>query len=90
MKYISCNSEGKIIKHFSFTNKPINYTYAALKHYYTKSVEEYCKKTKRGEAFYPNAKYNEIRKKGKMKRYFDYNKKTDEKIKLFKKIFCLK
>ena len=45
MKYISCNSEGKIIKYYSFINEPVNYKYAALKHYYTKSVEEFCNKT---------------------------------------------
>ena len=90
MKYISCNSEGKIIDYFSFINIPVNYKYAALKHYYTKSVEEYCHKTKRGEAFYTNVIYNERRKKLKIHRYFAYNKKTKEKIELFKKIFSLK
>jgi hypothetical protein len=89
MEYISCNSEGKIIDYFSFINKPVNYKYAALKHYYTKSVEEYCHKTKRGEAFYTNFILNERRKRIKMHRFFLYNKKTKEKIKLFEKLFSL-
>ncbi len=89
MKYISCNSEGKIIKYYSYMNLPVNYKYAALKHYYTKSVEEYCNKSIRGEAFYPNIIFNEKRKKQKMEMYFKINKKNDEKIKLFKKLFSL-
>ena len=90
MKYTSCNSEGKIMNYYSLVSKPVNFKYALLKHYYTKSVEEYCYKTKRGEAFYPDIIYNERRKKGKMRRYFYFNKKTDAKIKLFKKLFSLK
>jgi hypothetical protein len=71
-------------------NKPVTFKYAYLKHYYTKSVEEYWHKTKRGEAFYTNIVYNEKRKRKKMKRYFTYNIKTKEKVNLFKKIFELK
>ena len=90
MKYTTPNSSGKELKYYSFLNYPFNYSYAYLKHYYTKSVEEYCKKTKRGEAFYSNIKYNNKRKKLKMIRYFKYNIKTKKKLNLFKKLFKLK
>jgi hypothetical protein len=70
MKYISCNSQGKIMKYDSLINYPANYTYAALKHYYTKSVEEYCYKTRRGEAFHSDIVYNVKRKKKKNQKLF--------------------
>ena len=90
MRYISCNSNGNRISHSSFRISPFNHTYAFLKHYYTKSVQEYCHKTERGEAFYPNIIFNDIRKKRRIDRYFQYNIKTKEKLELFKKIFKLK
>ena len=46
MNVTNCNSQGDIIKYDSGTN-PMNHTYAAIKHYYTKSVEEYVNKTRR-------------------------------------------
>lgn len=51
MNYVSCNSLGEIIRYNNNTI-PFNNKLAILKHYYTKSVEEYCNKTKRGEAFF--------------------------------------
>ena len=90
MRYISCNSLGNITSHSSFTVRPFTHKYAFLKHYYTKTVEEYCHKTKRGEAFYPNIKFNNIRKKQRIDRFFRYNIKTKQKVDLFKKIFRLK
>ena len=90
MRYISCNSSGNRVSHSSFNITPFNHTYAFLKHYYTKSVQEYCHKTERGEAFYPNIKFNYFRKKQRIDRYFQYNIKTKEKLELFKNIFKLK
>ena len=90
MKYISCNSLGNIISHSSFRIRPFNHKFAFLKHYYTKTVQEYCQKTKRGEAFYPNIKFNIYRKKKRIDRFFQYNIKTKEKVELFKKIFRIK
>ena len=90
MNYRSCNSLGKMISYDSYTNIPFNVYNAILKHYYTKSVEEYCNKTKRGEAFYFNISFDYKRKIDKINRYFSYNKKTKEKIILFKKLFSLK
>ena len=71
MKYICCNSLGEIIKYDDYTNIPFNNTYAVLKHYYTKSVEEYCNKKKRGEAFYSKINFNENLKKKIINHYFE-------------------
>ena len=90
MNYTSCNSNGDIIKYNVNYNKKINYTYSVLKHFYTKSVEEYVNKTKRGEAFFNSVYINNNRKYKKINNYFIYNKKTIEKINLFKKLFSLK
>ena len=59
--------------------------YARLKHYYTKSTEEYANKSKRGSAANV-VKWDEKRKKYKYNLYFLYNKKTKEKEILLKKI----
>ena len=92
MKYTTCNSNGEIINYKSKKNLYFNFTYAALKHYSTKSVEEYYYKVKRG---YPNYKlkdyhYNKSKIIQKINYYFIYNKKTKKKIKLFKKLFKIK
>ena len=59
--------------------------YARLKHYYTKSTEEYANKCKRGSAANV-VKWDEKRKKFKYDLYYYYNKKTKEKEILLKKI----
>lgn len=89
MKYITCNSLGQKIKYNSFII-PFNYTYAYLKHYMTKSVEEYCNKVRRGEAFFNYLQFNEKRKQFKINKYFKFNKKTNNKIILFKLLFSIK
>ena len=69
----------------SGAKKP-NFTYAALKHFYTKSVEEYFIKSSRGSAF-ANVHWTPGRKRFKFKLYFYYNKKMKAKVKLLKKMF---
>ena len=88
MNVTNCNSQGEIIS-YNAGRSPMNYTFAALKHYFSKSLEEYVKKVKRGDSFIPTG-YNEGRKRAKMRRYFGYNKYTIEKENLFKKLFKLK
>jgi len=83
--YPSCNSEGKKMKSGSGAKKP-NFYYAALKHYYTKSTEEYLIKSMRGSAF-SRARWSNKRKKYKYKLYFYYNKRTKKKVKLLKRLF---
>lgn len=48
--YISCDPSGKVISSKAFYNNNINYDYAILRHYSTKTIEEYCLKIKRGRA----------------------------------------
>ena len=63
-----------------------NFTYAYLKHYYTKSAEEYFIKSSRGSAS-NKVVWNQNRKLFKFKLFFYYNKKTKEKVELLKKLF---
>ena len=88
MNVTNCNSQGDIIKYNSGSN-PINHTYAAIKHYYTKSVEEFVNKTRRGDSFVYKG-YNDFWKRKRMKVYFGYNNYSLEKENLFKKLFELK
>ena len=87
--YTSCNSLGEVIDYNAGVNKPANHVYARLKHYYSKSLEEYVIKSKRGDAFIP-AFWNEGRKRQKLRHYFGYNNWTQEKENLLKKFFDLK
>ena len=88
MNVTNCNSQGDIIKYDSGTN-PMNHTYAAIKHYYTKSVEEYVNKTRRGDSFIYKG-YTDFWKRKRIKAYFGYNNYSLEKENLFLKLFKLK
>ena len=88
MNVTSCNSQGNIIPYYSGASE-INHTYAAIKHYYTKSVEEYVNKTKRGDSFVFKG-YNDYWKRKRIKLYFGYNNYSIEKENLFKKLFKIK
>ena len=61
------------------------FKYARLRHYYTKSTEEYANKCKRGSASNV-VKWIEGRKRFKYGLYFIYNKKTKEKEDLLRKV----
>ena len=85
MKCVSCNSAGREIDYKAgYTG--VNFTYAALKHYYTKSTEEYLKKSMRGCADH-NVTWDNGTKKFKYNLYFVYNKRTKEKEDLLKRLF---
>ena len=90
LPYISCNSVGKIMTRRYFRkchyNSPPNYERAALRHYATKSIEEFCKKIKRG---YPDQKVdiNKNYLKGNFDYYFERNNITDEKLAFIKEFF---
>ena len=86
----NCDSSGKKIGFKAGYTKP-NFAYAALKHYYTKSTEEYAIKSKRGSAYYFRKINWDLRRKNeKFNYYFIYNKKTKEKVALLKKLFDMK
>ena len=82
---INCNSAGKIIGYGGGSTKP-NFTYASLKHYYTKTAEEYFIKSSRGSALNKVA-WDKNRKLYKFRLFFYYNRKTKEKVELLKKLF---
>jgi hypothetical protein len=89
MNVTNCNSAGEKIKYRTGHTK-VNFTYAALKHYYSKSTEEYAIKSSRGSVYYGKVNWDLNRKKMKIHYYFMYNKKTPEKVALLKKLFDMK
>ena len=82
----ACNSMGKIIDPKKYYSSPFNYEFSFLKHYSTKTIEEYCNKLKRGRS-----DILEKLNKNTLKRYYKYffklNKKIKEKIDYFNKCF---
>ena len=64
-------------------NTNVNYTMAKLKHYTTKSVEEYCDKIKRG---YPDREYGHNFDDLNMRKYFEVNEETNKKRIMFKNL----
>ena len=69
------NSLGEEINFGTRIAKPVNFTYAAIKHYYTKSLEEYANKIRRGDAFVFK-RWDYKRQLNRIKYYFIYNKRT--------------
>lgn len=81
-----CNSKGERIYPINFFNNKIEKNPKAyIKHYYTKSAEEFCFKLKKGNAHF-NKKSKDYNKtiKDRIKLFFRLNKKTEEKIKILK------
>ena len=79
--YICCGSSGKKISSISPWNKPYDYSFGYIKHYRTKTIEEYLNKMKKGK---PDANMNYDYM---VKMFFLTNKKTKEKMDIFKKEF---
>ena len=79
----SCNSIGTIIERYNpFTVSPYEYRYGELKHFATKSAEEFVDKTKRG------TNRNIYHKpEDRLGVYFRINKFTEEKLKFFEEKF---
>ena len=70
IKYF-CNSKGKRIFPLDFFYREFtNDNLAFIKHFYTKTVKEFCNKITKGDIFFSQSNYN-------------YNKSIDNKIKLF-------
>ena len=79
-----CDSRGRYIQNSFSPFCDYDFSVAYLKHYTTKSVEEYCEKIKRG---FPDMTPNNFDEQHDMaERYFRYNKKTDEKLALIKEM----
>ena len=79
----NCNSKGELIfpESFIIPTKE-NDSFAYLKHFYTKTAEEYCHKRKRGYA-QTLSKQNEKLSETEINAFFRYNERTAEKIKIF-------
>ena len=82
----ACNSRGNTTNPKAVFSDPANFEKAYLKHYATKSIEEYCNKTKRGRS-----DTLVVLDQKTLKEYFDYfflrNKITQEKLDYIEKIF---
>jgi len=82
----ACNSIGNITDPNAFYSSPFNFEFSYLKHYSTKTIEEYCKKRKRGRSDIL-VKFNKKTIKSYFNFFFEINKKTKAKIIYFKKCF---
>jgi hypothetical protein len=80
VNYKSCSSSGKIVDSKTPFVEPPDYECAFIKHFYTKSFEEFCLKLKRG---WPDITDNIIL----IKNLINENKNNNEKLKIIKKIF---
>ena len=84
--YIACSSSGKIVDSKNFFVNPPDYKFALLKHYATKTIEEYCLKIKRGRAD-TKLLLNNKTLLDKFDYFFFRNNKTKEKVLYFNNIF---
>ena len=75
-----CDNKGDWCLNLGF--HPYDYTYAYLKHYRLKSVEEYCKKIARG---YPDQIVTDKSRQRYINRLFDFFDKTPEVLEVVKK-----
>ena len=80
----SCDSNGKI--RLGVHVNPPEYKTSILNHYFTKTINEFCRKIKRGHAYY-NLTYDNKLFFRTFNMFFRYNKKTKEKIDIFNKNF---
>ena len=85
--YSFCNSNGSKIYPKNFINNKIEISpMAFLKHYYTKTVEEFCNKLNKGNAHYHKNHPNYIQTiKRRINLFFLWNKITIEKIEILEK-----
>ena len=85
--FTACSSSGKVTDSNNYYVTPPDYEYAILKHYFTKTIEEYCNKIKRGRSdaqiiFNNYALINVLNKY-----FFKINEKTKNKLYYLKKNF---
>ena len=80
--FIACNSIGQKIKNSSPFNTPFQFENAFLKHFYTKSAEEFKKKITRGRASFPLDHSKQL-KIERLNAFFDVNKMSKRKMFIF-------
>ena len=86
--YICCLATGEKVDSRTPFNKPPNYEEAYIKHFDTKSLEEFLEKARRGRSD-KKIKINEGFWRHKFTYYFIINKKTKEKLDYIKKVLQL-
>ena len=84
--YIACSSSGKIVDSKNFFVTPPDHKLAFLKHYATKTIEEYCLKIKKGRSDIKLLLNNETLI-DRFNYFFLTNNKTKEKLLYFNNIF---
>ena len=85
-KIRTCDSMGNITDSINFYTSSFNSEFSYLKHYTTKTIEEYCNKIKKGKAD-SLAKLDNKTLEFYFNRFFEYNHKTKAKINYFRKAF---
>ena len=81
-KLRTCDSYGNRAKTFNDVLWPPQLDFAYIKHYLTKSTEEYAERSKKGHPFGESIFYDE-----RVYNYFLHNIVTEEKVRFFEKIF---
>ena len=82
----ACNSIGNIINPTTFYVSSFNHEFSYLKHYSTKTIEEYCNKIKKGRADLV-VKFDHETLQNYFNFFFERNKKTKAKVDYFEKSF---
>ena len=84
-----CDSNGNRVFPSTFSDLEYNRNNTAIiKHFYTKSAEEFCNKIKRGDAIFYKQYFNYIDIfRGKLEYFFNINNNTKKKMEIFKKCF---
>jgi len=82
----ACNSKGNTTNPTTFYSYPFNHEYSYLKHYPTKTIQEYCNKIKKGRADLL-IKIDNKTLENYYNYFFERNKKTKKKIEYFKNSF---
>ena len=78
-----CDSKGNIRKKYNpFSVSPPIYDYGYIKHFTTKTAEEYCNKILRGLT-----RNRALNKEDRVKLFFTFNKFSQEKLKVFENKF---
>lgn len=84
----ACNSMGNITDSTTFYSSPANHVYSYLKHYPTKTIEEYCNKIKKGRADLL-IKFENKTLENSFNYFFGRNKKTKKKLYILKILLIL-
>ena len=86
VKYF-CNSRGKRMFPLNFFHRNFaKNNLAFIKHFYTKTVKEFCNKITKGDIFHSQSNlYYNISIDNKIKMFFAINKKTKKKVRIINK-----